>query len=217
MAILFDFNGTMFYDQKFQEIAWRQYLGEKIHRPVTDEEFQTYIHGRNMEETVAYFFHASYSRIELEEMEEDKEVIYRSLCLASPDFRLAPGLVEFLDELKEREVPINIATASGWNNVCFFFEHLHLDRWFDISKVVYNDGTLRGKPEPDFYLRGAEKINIPIEECYVFEDSASGLESGRRAHAKGVVWVDSMGKSADKKEEVCLIIKDYMNLRAEEF
>lgn len=44
---VFDFNGTMFFDEKFQEISWRTFIGQKVKRDITDEEFQKYIHGRN--------------------------------------------------------------------------------------------------------------------------------------------------------------------------
>lgn len=130
-AVLFDFNGTMFFDQRFQEDSWRRFLEPKIGRPVTEAEFQTYIHGRNMGETLAYFFSRPFSREETDALEEEKESLYRALCLANPDFALAPGLPEFLDALREREIPRNIATASALPNVRFFFEYLPLGRWFD--------------------------------------------------------------------------------------
>ena len=44
-------------------------------------------------------------------------------------------MVEFLDQLKQKKIPINIATASGWNNVKFFFEQYnatHSDCYFEI-------------------------------------------------------------------------------------
>ena len=101
-AVLFDFNGTMFFDQRFQEDSWRRFLEPKIGRPVTEAEFQTYIHGRNMGEILAYFFSRPFSREETDVLEEEKESLYRALCLASPDFALAPGLPEFLDALRRR-------------------------------------------------------------------------------------------------------------------
>ena len=71
-------------------------------------------------------------------LEEEKESLYRALCLASPDFALAPGLPEFLDALREREIPRNIATASALPNVRFFFEYLPLGRWFDfMTRYVF--------------------------------------------------------------------------------
>lgn len=191
-GIIFDFNGTMFFDEKFQEKAWRQFLETKIGREVTEEEFQEYVHGRNSEITLPYFLKRDLTKEEVMSLEEEKEVVYRSLCLESEDFKLADGISEFLDELVERKIPMTIATASALNNVKFFFEHLHLDKWFEFDKVVFNDGTLPGKPEPDLFLKAAEKINMDIEKCIIFEDSKSGIEAARRAKAKTVIGVASM-------------------------
>ncbi len=55
-GVIFDFNGTMFYDGEFQETSWRRYLQRKIGRKVTDDEFQEYVHGRNADVTLPYFF-----------------------------------------------------------------------------------------------------------------------------------------------------------------
>ena len=191
-AALFDFNGTMFFDQRFQEASWRAFLEPKIGRAVTEEEFQTCIHGRNMEFTLSHFFSRPFSRREADELEEEKEAIYRGLCLQSADFRLAEGLPEFLDALRSRGVPMNIATASALPNVRFFFAHLPLARWFDPALVVYNDGALPGKPAPDLYLAAAARIGADIGACAVFEDARSGLEAARRAGAGRIVGVASM-------------------------
>lgn len=191
-GVIFDFNGTMFFDGEFQEKSWRQFLKTKIGREVSEEEFHEYVHGRNSEVTLPYFLKRELTKEEVEDLEEEKEVIYRELCLESEDFKLADGISEFLDELVERKIPMTIATASALNNVKFFFEHLHLDKWFEFDKVVYNDGILPGKPEPDLFLKAAEKINMDIEKCIIFEDSKSGIEAARRAKAKKAIGVASM-------------------------
>lgn len=215
-GILFDFNGTMFYDGELQEISWRDYLQRKIGREVTDSEFQEYVHGRNADSTFAYFFGRELSKIEVEDFTEEKEIIYRELCLANKEkFKLANGLAEFLDYLKEHKIPFTIATASKFNNVKFFFEHLDLGKWFDLYKVVHDDGTFPGKPEPEIYLKAANKIGIPINECVVFEDAKSGILSAYRAGACKVVGVASMINKQNmlKMEGVNKVIEDYTNAK----
>lgn len=192
-GILFDFNGTMLYDEPLQNKSWRLFLESKIGRKITEEEFQKYIHGRNIEATLAYFLKKEISFEEAAKLEEEKEKVYRELCLNSPDiFKLANGLPQFLDELKKREIPFTIATASGLNNVKFFFKHLELGKWFNIDKVVYNDGTIPGKPEPHIYLKASDKIGVDIKKCAVFEDTKPGIESGRRAGAGKLIGITSM-------------------------
>lgn len=208
-GILFDFNGTMFFDEKFQEDSWKQFLQAKIGRVVTDNEFKEYVHGRNAEVSLSYFLGKSFSRNEIETLEEEKEVIYRKMCLESPDFKLADGLPEFLDELINLNIPMTIATASGWNNVKFFFKHLNLDKWFDINKVVYNDGSLPGKPEPDLYLKAAQILNVDIHKCIVFEDSESGIEAARRAKVAKIIRVASKKENNLQDKDNIKVIYGY--------
>lgn len=209
-AIIFDFNGTMFFDEKFQEISWKEFMEKKINRAITDEEFQTYIHGRNASETFEYFLGYPLSKEDIEQIAEEKEVVYRKLCLASKDFHLAPGLEELLDKLKEFKMPMTIATASGWKNVQFFFQYLHLDRWFDIHQVIYNDGKVAGKPAPDLFLNAAKVLERDIHDCIIFEDSVSGIEAAKRAQAKRIVGVASMsGQERLKNSGATDIICDY--------
>ena len=162
---IFDFNGTMFFDETFQEKAWQQYMTEKLGRRITPEEFQTWVHGRNTGDTLEYFFGRPFTQQEADEEEEAEETIYRALCRQSPDYKLADGLVEFLDFLAAHKIPRTIATASCGNNVRFFFDTLGLDRWFDLDKVIYNDGTLPGKPAPDLYLKAAQRLGVAPKTC----------------------------------------------------
>ncbi|MEZ7857620.1 MAG: HAD-IA family hydrolase, partial [Aquiluna sp.] len=54
--------------------------------------------------------------------------------------------------------------------------------------VTAADGR-KGKPDPEPYLLGAQKIGIPIEECAVFEDAPAGLLAGKLAGAALLVGI----------------------------
>ncbi|MCD8013152.1 MAG: HAD family phosphatase [Lachnospiraceae bacterium] len=191
-GVIFDFNGTMFFDEAFQNESWKTFIEQKIGRDISDNEFQEYVHGRNADVTLSYFLQRDFSKQEIRELEEEKEIIYRDLCIKSEDFKLADGLPRFLDEIVSRGIPHTIATASALGNVKFFFEHLCLDKWFRLEDVVYNDGAIRGKPYPDIYLKAAEAIKVDIADCVVFEDAKSGIESAVQAGAGKIVGVASM-------------------------
>lgn len=216
MAILFDFNGTMVFDEKYNKSSWRTFLEARIHRPVTDQEFTDYINGRNIGYTFEHFLQKQLTQEEISALEEEKEGLYRELCRASGAFSLAPGLEKFLNSLKEQGVPMTIVTAAGLSNVEFFFESLNLEQWFDSKKVVYNDGSCKGKPEPDMYLKAASLLNTPIEECYIFEDSKSGLIAARRAGAKKVIRVLSMARR-EKDIDCDLEIESYTELNCVDY
>ena len=59
--------------------------------------------------------------------------------------------------IKKKGIDRNIATASAFPNVKFFFDHLDLDNWFDINNVAYNDGVIPGKPDPSIFLLAAKR------------------------------------------------------------
>jgi beta-phosphoglucomutase-like phosphatase (HAD superfamily) len=194
-GVIFDFNGTMFFDEEFQNKAWKTFIGQKIGRDISEQEFQEYVHGRNADSTLSYFLNKNLTKQEVMELEEEKEKIYRQLCLESKNFKLADGLPQFLNELTVKKIPHTIATASALGNVQFFFENLNLDKWFKLEEVVYNDGTIQGKPKPDIYLKAADMINVNILDCVIFEDAKSGIEAAKRAGAGKIVGVTSMLES----------------------
>ena len=119
-GVIFDFNGTMIFDKDFHDKAWRMFLENRIQKSVSDEEFQEHVYGRSAQDILSYFLKKEISGAESILIEEEKEKIYRELCLQSPDFHLADGLPDFLDFIKEREMPFTIATASALKNMQFF-------------------------------------------------------------------------------------------------
>ena len=49
------------------------------------------------------------------------------------------------------------------------------------AAIVSGDDVTRGKPAPDIFLKAAERIGLPPEECVVFEDAPAGVEAARSA------------------------------------
>jgi haloacid dehalogenase superfamily, subfamily IA, variant 3 with third motif having DD or ED len=194
-GIIFDFNGTLFWDSEIQENAWKTFGTKLSGRNITDEEFNTYFHGRTNKDTLEYLTERVLTDKEVNELAQQKESIYRDLCKSDLNkFKLAPGVERYLDYLKENNIPFTIATASEINNVNFFIKEFQLDKWFDIIKIVYDDGTFRGKPEPDIYLKASEALNIQPDNCIVFEDALSGVQSAQRAGVKEIIAVVPEGR-----------------------
>ena len=188
-GIIFDFNGTLFWDTPLHNKAWNIFL-EKHNLHFTDDEFFSQIHGRNNKDIFCSIFNAQLSNEQIEAYIAEKESLYRELCLQS-NLSLAPGLENLLDFLKKNNIPFTIATASGKENLDFYFEHLTISKWFDYDRVVYNDGTIKGKPDPEIYMKAMEIIGTKPEETIVFEDAIAGLQSARNAKAGKIIVVNS--------------------------
>ena len=191
-GVIFDFNGTLFFDTPFHEQAWRAYAARLCGRTLTDEEFRDHIHGRTNAEILAYCVGEPMREDETARHGEAKEALYRGICLSHPEaLHLAAGAEAYFNALRARGVPMAIATSSGLSNVNFYREHFGLDCWFDRRTLVYNDGTMRSKPFPDIYLRAAEAIGLAPEECAVYEDMPSGIAAAKAAGAGRIIAVAS--------------------------
>ena len=191
-GIIFDFNGTLFFDTEQHEQAWKEYVRQLCGRDITDDEFRYCIHGRTNADILKYFLHNGLTDREIERHSEAKEDIYRRLCMKMGDqLHLADGAYELLDMLKAAGVHMSVATSSGRTNTQFYIKRFDLWRWFNQNTFIYSDGTLPGKPEPDIYIAAAEAIGLEPSECVVFEDMPSGIESAVAAGAGSIIAVAS--------------------------
>ena len=191
-AVIFDFNGTMIFDTKMNDVSWRALIRKYIGRVITDEEMSTYVHGLPNDKTIRHFIGSNLTFEETEKYSEEKEELYRASCLEEKElFKLVKGLEPLLNRLKSGGIPITIATTANRGNVDFYFEQFGLSRWFSIDKVVFNDGTLPGKPEPDMYLRACKILNTEPRDCIVVEDSHVGLLAARRAGIGKIIAIAS--------------------------
>lgn len=211
-GIIFDFNGTLFFDSEKHQEAWREFSKRLRDHAFTDEEMRDYMFGRTNEDIIAYLIGKKPSPELVESFAKEKEAVYRDMCRKDyENTKLAPGAIEFLDYLQGNNLPHTIATMSEKDNVDFYIEEFKLAKWFDIDKIVYSDGTLPGKPAPDIYIRAAEKLNLKPEECIVVEDAVSGIESARAAGIGKIIAIASM-ESEDlykKIPAVSQIIKNF--------
>ena len=191
-GIIFDFNGTLYWDSAKHKQAWREF--SKIIRgsEFSDEEMVHHMFGRTNEEIIEYAIGRRPSPEMVEKYGQDKEALYRQRALNdSENFHLAKGAVEFLDFLKKNEIPRTIATMSDKVNVDFYFENFDLAKWFDIDKVVYADGIVPSKPAPDIYQIAAKNLGLEPKECIVVEDAISGIKSASSAGIGKIIAICS--------------------------
>jgi HAD superfamily hydrolase (TIGR01509 family) len=188
-GVIFDFNGTLFWDSEYQEISWDKYF--KIHNfYLTPAQKKEYIHGRNGKDTFEFLFKRKLSDVEVEKYTEEKELIYRNECLKH-EMKLAPGAVELLEYLKAQDIPMAIATASGKTNVDFFIDKLNLLDYFAGEHIIYNDGKIKGKPHPDIFEKAIRKLGVRNSASIIFEDSFSGIQAAINCKVSNVIIVNS--------------------------
>ena len=188
-GVIFDFNGTLFWDTKIHNKAWDSFL-EKHNLELSDNEKNKKIHGKNNKDILNGLFQKELSTEEIKRFGEEKEKIYQELCLQL-NMQLAPGAIDFLKFLKERKIPFAIATASEIDNINFYFEHLELGSFFERSNVIFNDGQMKSKPDPQIFKKAMDVMGLSEKETLVFEDSFSGIKSAENAKVAKIIIVNS--------------------------
>jgi len=190
-GIIFDLNGVLWWDGQLQERSWKQFAAQTLGVTLSDKQIAVHVHGRTNQHTFEYLTGRPVRGEELAQLTQQKETIYRQLCLdEGAGFKLSLGAIELLEFLAAHDVARTIATASERVNVDFFVEHLNLDQWFDAAQIVYDDGIRPGKPAPDIYLQAARNLGLEPARCVVVEDSRSGIQA---AYAAGIGHIIALG------------------------
>lgn len=190
-GVIFDFNGTLYWDTALHNLAWDQFL-EKNRIFLSDEEKDIRIHGKNNIDILKSLFTSELTLAEIARMSIEKEDIYQGLCVKH-NLGLAPGSVTFFEFLLRNNIPYTIATAADLYNVDFYFRHLDLASYFNKSKVIYSDGTLNSKPDPEIFKKALGILGLEAKEVLIFEDSNAGIEAAENVNAGKIIIVNSTG------------------------
>ena len=108
---------------------------------------------------------------------ERREELYRSI--ARGNVSLIEGMEDFLQQVKEANLPRIIASSTAPANLQMFVSSTVLGNYFD--HYVSAEELAHSKPYPDIFLAAAEQLGLPPEQCIVLEDAPAGVEAGKRA------------------------------------
>jgi HAD superfamily hydrolase (TIGR01509 family) len=94
-----------------------------------------------------------------------------------------PGAKELLLELKRKKIKTALVTMSMHRMAEEVVKKIPFHA-FDV--IIGGDDVTRGKPFPEPYLKAAEALGVPPEDCVALEDSSTGLRSAESAGTKAV-------------------------------
>lgn len=195
-GVIFDFNGTLFFDNDKHVKAWGAISQLIRGHAISDVELHKHFNGVPNNQIIHYMLDGKETSDDLEKYSKLKEEYYRQFCKEDQSsFHLVKGTEEYFDSLKNQNIPFTIASASIKDNIDFFVQSFNLDKWIKPSTIVYDNGTYENKIA--MFKDAAKIIGVPIEECLVLEDSASGINNAYQAGCRNIIVIDS----ANKKDE----------------
>lgn len=210
-AVLFDFNGTLYDDNRLHIAAWQNFFKQRYGRDLSAEEIQRRCIGPSNADIFAEFL-GDIPAEEARRLSAEKEADYRVVARSDPNnLHLVEGAPEMFDRLTQLGIPFALATSSPLENVQFYLEDLGMKRWLSLDRIVYDEGKLASKPDPAFYIEAARRLGVTPEECAIVEDSLTGIRAAINAHAGKIIAIDR-SVSRDRLEsipEIDAIIHDF--------
>ena len=190
-AVLFDYNGTLFFDDDINKEAWEATIDEISQGRIDAKEFYETCIGTINYALVSQLFEKLRMPLDEEKIMywsiRKETEYYHKICRKLGRKELTPGAEELLNYLKEKNIPFTMCTASLDVNVDFYFEWLKLERWFDRNTVVYDDGISHNKK--DMYLEGARRLGVDIRDCLIIDDSPSSIRNAVEAGCENLVVI----------------------------
>jgi kojibiose phosphorylase len=175
-AIIFDLDGVITDTAEHHFQAWKRLAdeegilfsrtdNEKLRGVSRRESLRRLLAGQEISEDLANEWMAR------------KNHYYREMITELTPDDLLPGVPQLLDELREMDFKLAIASAS--RNAPEVIARLGIESQLDGSA----DGSSveRQKPAPDLFLFTAHLLEVPPARCLVVEDAAAGIQAGRAA------------------------------------
>jgi beta-phosphoglucomutase len=184
-AVIWDVDGTLVDTAELHFQAW-QILARELNKPFTRDDFAGTFGWRNTE-IIPKLFGPHYSAVEVAALGDRKEELYRAE--ASKGVALLPGVRALLVAVHEAGGLQAIGSSAPRRNLELMLQLTGTASLFEA--VIAMEDTTRGKPDPDVFLQGARRLNVPPERCVVLEDAPVGVQAAKAGGMKalGVTFV----------------------------
>jgi beta-phosphoglucomutase len=177
-AALFDYDGTLADTDSVHMACWNDAL--RPHAATLDLAFYSRHCSGALSLHIAEEIIRTFPTVRLTpaELAADKDSRYEEWIALKP-IPLMRGARELLEFLKTRGIRTGIVTGAP---LAAITRTLHENGVWDFFEIkVTRENVSRGKPAPDGYRLGLEKLTVPPECSVSFEDTRSGVLAAKAA------------------------------------
>jgi beta-phosphoglucomutase len=179
-AVLFDNDGVIVdtAEGHFQSFAQ---LGAEEGYAISRAQFAG-LFGRHNRDIFPILLGHALPEDELTRLADRKEAIFRELIAGK--ITALPGVQALLPALKAAGFAIAMGTSTPRANVDLILDALGLAPYFDA--IISAEDVTRGKPDPQVFLLGAERLGMPPARCVVVEDAVAGVQAAKAGGMKAL-------------------------------
>jgi beta-phosphoglucomutase len=209
LAVIFDVDGVLVDSYRAHYEAWLL-AGREWDFTITEEQFARTF-GRTSREVIVDTFGMTWlADHQIKQLDTRKEAIYRELVATS--FPAMDGATELIDGLAAAGFRLAVGSSGPPPNVDVVLDQLQRRHLF--GKIVSGADVVRGKPDPQVFLLGAEGLGIEPRYCVVVEDAAAGVLAAHRGSMKAV-GVVSTGRTAAELQDAELVVHSLREITPE--
>ena len=190
-AVIFDLDGVITDTAHLHFLAWKE-LGDSLGVEV-NLELNELLKGISRQESLEIILretgiYDNFTETERQALADRKNRAYvASLENLTPQ-DLLPGIGDCLQDLKKRDIKIGLASSS--QNASLIIKKLGLEPYFEA--MVDPRSLIKGKPDPEIYLKAAAALGLTPAKCAGVEDARAGLEAIRAAGMTAIALGQSL-------------------------
>jgi beta-phosphoglucomutase family hydrolase len=188
---IFDWDGVIIDSSHQHEESWER-LAREIGKPLPAGHFKAGF-GRKNEFIIPNILGWEHDPAEVRRLSLRKEALYRDI-VREKGLEPLPGVRAWLQRLAAAGIPCAVGSSSHRENIEVSLDIIGLRDFF--HQIVTSEDVSHGKPDPEVFLKAAEKIAMPPAQCVVFEDAHVGIEAAHRAGMR-VIAVATTNPLAD--------------------
>lgn len=227
-AAIFDMDGVITRTAGLHAAAWKELFDGLLrqrardgepYRPFDERaEYRAYVDGKPRREGVRSFLRArqiTLSDEEVEDLARRKDALFEQR-LRAQGVETFTSTITLIEALRARGVKTGVVTSSRHGRE--ILDAAGIAALFDarLDGIDLGELALKGKPDPDMFLKSAQSLGAAPSRALVFEDAVAGVQAGRHGGFGLVVGVDRGGNAtALARAGADLVVQDLAELDAD--
>ncbi|MBW8864059.1 MAG: HAD-IA family hydrolase [Verrucomicrobia bacterium] len=218
-AVIFDMDGVITRTAAVHSLAWKRMFDEylRYREGMYDEHFREFAHavdylpyvdGRPRYKGVEAFLQSRGIGIPFGEPDDDprqetvcglgnRKNIFFNRVIKEEGVGVYESTIKLIWELLDQSIKVGVASSS--KNCALILKQALITDLFEtcVDGVVSARLGLRGKPEPDIFIRASDNLGVKCHRAIVIEDAVSGVEAGAKGKFGLVIGIARENNAAE--------------------
>ncbi len=209
-AFLFDLDGTLVITDKIYYDVWHEIL--LVYNIYLDEEiFKKYIQGNNDKFVISTLL--KNVNITLSDLSKLKDELFIKNI---QHIKIIDGLYELFNKIKSSGHKLCIVTNCNRKVAESIIKYINVENLVDF--IISSEDCKNGKPSSEPYKNAIQRYNIKNNKYIIFEDSKTGILSGKGTEPKFLIGIQSIYNNDELINYGCdLSIKNYINFNIDNY